>query len=215
MAGAVLQHFDNQTPVWTNVNIVVSGVEKVRSVVDVINAVAVKQKEYSPVGYTESKEQTRDLLETTLYRIALRVRSYAGATGNKILAQKTRFSRSSLDALRTGDLCLAAVTLANACEENLADLAEYQVNQAAVDKLRELAAQTKTLYAKRDMVIDERMEATARLEKLIAQLRGVLKTLDDLVETYIEDDVFVAAYFNARRIHDLKGRHAAQAKKEN
>jgi hypothetical protein len=212
MANAVLQHFDNHAPVWANVGVVVSGVAKVHSVVDAINAVAVKQNENNPVGYTALKEQARDTLETTFYLTALRVRSYAGATGNETLAQKTRFSRSSLDALKTNDLCVAAVTLANACEEVLADLAEYQVDRSAVNNLRELAVQTKTLYARRDAVIDERMEATARLEQHFTRLRGLLKTLDDLVEAYIEDDTFVATYFNARRIHDLKGRHAAQTK---
>jgi hypothetical protein len=211
MANAVLQHFDNHAPVWTNEKIVAPGVAKVRSTVDAINVVAVKQNENNPVGYTASKEQVRDSLETTLYLTALRVRSYAGATGNEALAQKTLFSRSSLDVLKTNDLCVAAVTLADACEENLSDLAEYQVDRSAVSRLRELATQTKTLYARRDTVIDERMEATARLKQLFAQLRGLLKTLDDLVEAYIEDDVFVATYFNARRIHDLKGRHAAAA----
>jgi hypothetical protein len=213
-ANAVLQHFDNHVPVWANVKTVASDVEKVRSAVDTIDAAALKQNENNPTGYTASKEQTRDSLETALYLTALRVRSYAGATDNEVLAQKTRFSRSSLDVLKTADLCIAANTLADACGAYLADLAEYQVDQTAVNRLRELASKTKTLYTQRDTVIDERMEATARLKQLFARLRGLLKTLDDLVEAYIEDDAFVATYFNARRIHDLKGRHAAQTKEE-
>jgi hypothetical protein len=212
MANAVLQHFDNHASVYVNVKIVVSGVDKVRSTVDAINDVAQKQNENNPTGYTATKEQTRDSLETTLYTTALRVRSYAGVTGDEVLAQKAQFSRSSLDLLRTDTLYLVANTLADACVEHLTGLAEYQVDQTVVDKLRELAKNTKTLYAKRDTVIDERMEATTRLKELFAQLRNLFKTLDDLVEAYIEDDVFVATYFNARRIHDLKGRHAAQTK---
>jgi hypothetical protein len=212
MVNVVLQHFDDHAPVYENIRIVASSVGKVHSTVDSINEVALKQNKNNPTGYTATKEQTRDLLETTLYVTALRVRSYAGTTGDEVLAQKTQFSRSALDMLRTDDLCLAANTLADACVEHLTGLAEYQVDQTVVDKLRELAKNTKTLYAKRDKVIDERMEATARLKELFTQLRGLLKTLDDLVEAYIEDDVFVATYFNARRIHDLKGRHAAQTK---
>jgi hypothetical protein len=209
MANAVLQHFDNHTTVWSNVSIVVTCLAKVRYAVEAINVVAVKQNDNNPTGYTASKEQVRDSLENCAYLTALRARSYAGATGNEVLAQKTRFSRSSLDGLKTNDLCIAANTLADACEENLAELAEYQVDQSTVNRLRELAVKTQTLYAQRDTVIDERMEATERLKQFFAQLRGLLKTLDDLVEAYIEDDVFAATYFNARRIHDLKGRHAA------
>jgi hypothetical protein len=58
------------------------------------------------------------------------------------------------------------------------------------------------------------MEATARLQELFTQVRKQLKTLDDLVEAYVEDDAFVATYFNARRIHDLKGRKVKTGEKE-
>jgi hypothetical protein len=58
------------------------------------------------------------------------------------------------------------------------------------------------------------MEATAHLQQLFAQARKQLKTLDDLVEAYVEDDTFVATYFNARRIHDLKGRRVKTGEKE-
>jgi hypothetical protein len=58
------------------------------------------------------------------------------------------------------------------------------------------------------------MEATTRLQNLFAQARKQLKTLDDLVEGYVEDDEFVATYFNARRIHDLKGRKTRTEEKD-
>jgi hypothetical protein len=202
-----MQHFDNHAETWSNVRTVASAT-------DAVNAAALKQNENKPVGYTASKEQTRDMLEATIYLTALRVRSYAGAIGNEVLAQKTRFSRSSLDALKTNDLCIVANTLADACEEYSGDLVEYLGDQSTVNRLRELAAETTTLYAKRDTVVDERMEATARLKQLFAELRRLLKALNDLVEAFIDDDVFVATYFNARRTHDLKGRHAAQTKTE-
>jgi ElaB/YqjD/DUF883 family membrane-anchored ribosome-binding protein len=98
--------------------------------------------------------------------------------------------------------------MADVSEEYLADLAEYEVDQTMIDRLRNLAGQLETLYAQRDTVVDERMEATTRIEQLFKQLRKQLKTLDDLVEAYIKDDVFTATYFNSRRIHDLKGRYA-------
>jgi hypothetical protein len=71
MENAVLQHFDSHAPVWTNTGRVAMGVAKVRSAVEAIHAAAVKQNENSPAGYT-----------------ALRVRSYAGVTGNGTLTQK-------------------------------------------------------------------------------------------------------------------------------
>jgi hypothetical protein len=204
MVVAVLKHFDNYTSIWSEINLILMILEKVRSIVKAILATAIKQAENNPVGYTASKEQTRDILETMLYQIALRVRTYARITDNKVLVEKTRFSRSSLDLLGNNDLVIVSNMLADACTEHLAELVDYQVDQAMVDKLQELATQTKTLYAQRDTVIDERMEATARLQQLFTQVRKQIKILDDMVEGYIEDDTFVTTYFNARRIHNLK-----------
>ena len=59
--------------------------------------------------------------------------------------------------------------------------------------------------ALRDTVVDQRMEATDQIAQLVAQARQQLKGLDDLVNGYIADQRFADAYFNARRIHDLKG----------
>jgi hypothetical protein len=142
------------------------------------------------------------------------VRSYAGVTENEVLLEKTNFSRSALHILRSNDLFHIANMMANICEEHLTVLAEYEVDQAMVDKLRKLANQFETLYAQRDTVIDERMEATARLNQLFTQLRKQLKTLDDLVEAYIKDDSFTSTYFNARRIHDIRGRQTKKEKEE-
>jgi hypothetical protein len=91
MAGAVMPHFDNHAEAWLNVRTVATGVAEVHSATDAVNAAALKQNENNPAGYTASKEQTRDLPETTVYFTALRVRSYAGATGSEVLAQKTQF----------------------------------------------------------------------------------------------------------------------------
>jgi hypothetical protein len=213
MVEAVLKHFDNHASIWVKITLITMVLEKLRSIVEAINAAAIKQNQNNPVGHTASKEQIRDMLETILYQTALRVRTYAGIIGDEVLAEKTKFSRSSLDLLGNNDIVIISNILADACTEHLAGLVDYQVDQAMVDKLRELATQTRTLYAYRDTVIDERMEATSRLQQLFTQARKQLKILDDTVEGYIEDDTFVATYFNARRIHDLKGRHT-QSKEE-
>jgi hypothetical protein len=206
MASAVLKHFDNHPSEWSNITIIASGVKKAYAIVDAINEAAKKQSENNPAGYTATKEQTRDLLEDTIYQTGLRLRSFARETDNEILLKKTNFSRSTISLMTTNNLFILSGTMADACSEYLAELVEYQIDRSTVDSLNNLATQTKTLYAQRDTVIDERMEATARLNQLFTQLRKQLKTLDDLVEGFVENDTFVATYFNARRIHDLKGR---------
>jgi uncharacterized coiled-coil protein SlyX len=125
-----------------------------------------------------------------------------------VLLEKMRFSRSALDTLGINDLLTRSRLVLDACKANLPALTEYQVDQKTVDELQQRIDRTAQLYAQRDTVIDRRMEATARLQELFAQARKQLKTLDDLVEA------FVATYFNARRIHDLKGRKVKTEEKE-
>jgi uncharacterized coiled-coil protein SlyX len=144
----------------------------------------------------------------------LRVRSYAGIAGDEVLLEKMRFSRSALDVLGINDLLTRSRLVLDACTANLSALTEYQVDQNTINELQQLIDRTAQLYARRDTVIDQRMEATARLQELFAQARKQLKTLDDLVEAYVEDDTFVATYFNARRIHDLKGRKVKTEEKD-
>ncbi|MDR2407997.1 MAG: hypothetical protein LBE13_07790, partial [Bacteroidales bacterium] len=176
MAIAILQHFANHVNVWINVRTVVSQREKINQTVEAIKAAALKQTEYNPVGHTASKDRIRELLESALYQIALCLRSYAGVVENEVLLEKTNFSRSSLHILRGNDLFRIANMIADTCEGYLTDLAEYEVDQAMIDELRDLANQSETLYAQRDTVVDERMEATARIEQLLKQLRKQLKT---------------------------------------
>jgi transcriptional regulator of heat shock response len=215
MAVSVLKHFANYVGTWINIKIIASAREDVSKTIDEINAVSLKQTANNPVGHTEMKEQTRDMLESVLYRIALRVRSYARMMKDSVLKEKTHFSRSSLHVMRVNDLCLTANALVDACMEHLGNLAEYQVDQAMLDRLRELSDETKSLYVQRENITDERSEATERLQQLFSQLREQIKTLDDLVEGYIDDDVFVSTYFNARRIHDLRGRHSKNEEEDN
>lgn len=214
MSNAVLAHFDSNVPVWSGIRIIAESVGRLRNTLADITDTATRQSENNPVGHTAAKEQSRDGLEELVYLTALRVRSYAGIVGDEVLLEKMRFSRSALDSLGTNDLLTRSRLVLDACKANLPTLTEYQVDQTTVNELQQRIDRTAQLYAQRDTVIDRRMEATARLQQLFAQARKQLKTLDDLVEAYVEDDAFVATYLNARRIHDLKGRKAITEEKE-
>jgi uncharacterized coiled-coil protein SlyX len=215
MSNAVLTHFDNNVPVWSGVRIVAEGVGRLRNTVADIITTATRQSENNPVGHTAAKEQARDGLEEMIYLTALHVRSFAGIAGDEVLLEKMRFSRSALDILGINDLLTRSRLVLDACVANLPALTEYRVDQTTVNELQRRIDLTAQLYAQRDTVIDRRMEATARLIQLFAQARKQLKTLDDLTEAYVEDDAFTATYFNARRIHDLKGRKVKTEEKDN
>ncbi|MDR1897327.1 MAG: hypothetical protein LBR10_11115 [Prevotellaceae bacterium] len=211
MVNAVLKLFSDNLAAWNGIVVVVDGFKQLKETGLSLNDAATKQSDNDPKGHTAAKERSRDALENLLYRTALRVRSYARKIDDDVLAGKTLFSRSELDRLKTNDLLTRGRVVLDVCRDNLPALAAYQVDQKTVDSLSEYIERTAELYAKRDTVIDQRMEATERLARLFSQARKQLKALDDLVEGFVDDDTFVAEYFNARRIHDLKGRKAKPA----
>jgi uncharacterized coiled-coil DUF342 family protein len=206
MTNAVVSLFDGNNTAWNSVAPLVNGVGKLRKTRDEINITAVKQANNNPTGHTAAKERSRDILESVTLRTALRIRSYAATTDNEVLRKKMQVSRSTLDSMNINELLTFSRVTADACEENLHVLADYGIDQPLVTDLRNAINHTSTLYAHRDVIIDQRTEATAHLQELFTQARKQLKILDDLVEGYVEDDTFVAEYFNARRIHDIRGR---------
>jgi lysyl-tRNA synthetase class I len=206
MTNAVLQHFDDNASAWNGIPVVVTGLERLKKTGAAIRDAATKQKNNNPTGHTAAKERSRDKLENLTYRVAVRVRSYSRATDNDVLTEKLIFSRSALDRMKHNDLLTCSRVVLNTCNEYLPSLSDYQVDQTVVDELAQSIEQTAQLFAERDIVVDQRMEATSDLTNLFTTARDQLKVLDDLVEGYVDDDAFVATYFNARRIHDLKGR---------
>jgi hypothetical protein len=210
MLNAVLQHFDDNIPVWKGVEIVVKCIEDLKNNGTAIKVAATKQRDSNPIGHTIAKERSRNELENITFQVAIRARSYARLIEDDVLTEKLNFSRSNLDRMKHNDLLTCSRVVFDACRNYLPALAPYQVDEKIVDRLSQCIEQTTLLYAERDTVIDQRMEATADLAKQFITARKYLKTLDDLVEGYIEDDTFVATYFNTRRIHDLKGRRASK-----
>jgi hypothetical protein len=208
MSSAVLTLFDRNPLAWKNTGVVADGVGRLRSTIADITGTATKQGENNPVGHTTAKEHSRDRLEDLVYRTALRVRSYAGIVGDDVLLEKMRFSRSSLDNLGINDLLTRSRIILDACVAHFPALDDYQVDRRFHPIVNNRIPQSVELSGLVDKLLQFVNSVLTRLQNLFAQIRKQLKTLDDLVEGYIEDDEFVATYFNARRIHDLKGRKA-------
>ncbi|MDR2027396.1 MAG: hypothetical protein LBQ01_07550 [Prevotellaceae bacterium] len=206
MVNAVVSLFESNPAAWNLIALLVKVMDNLRAIRDAISSTAVKQEANKPSGHTAAKEQARDILENLIYRAVLRIRSYAAIISDEVLSKTVRISHSTLDSMSINDLVTYSRMICDVCSANLDALADYGIDRTFVDELLGATEQAAGLYAHRDVVIDQRMEATSRLQDLFAQARKQLKILDDLVEGYVDDDVFVAEYFNARRIHDLRGR---------
>jgi hypothetical protein len=206
MINAVRGHFSANTSVWSNNPLIASGVNNLNETGDAITAAATKQKINNPTGHTVAKERARNELEELVYRTSVRLRTYARLTNNDVLAVKLDVSQSALDRMKHNELLTFGRVIVAACEEHLSKLENYQIDSNTVSALSQSINLTASLYTERDTVVDQRGEVTADLDKLFTVARNQLKILDDLVEGYIDNETFVATYFNARRIHDLGGR---------
>jgi hypothetical protein len=206
MLNAVIRHFDDNTNLWNDIPLVVNEVNKLKQTGIEINAVATKQRENDPTGHTSAKEQVRDKLETLIYRTGTRLRIYARLINDDVTKAQLRFSQSSLDRMKHNELLICARVVVAACEKFLPELSDYQIDQATINELNQTIEQLVTLYAERDVVVDQRIEVTSGLNRLFAAARNQLKVLDDLVDAYLDDDTFIETYFITRRIHDLRGK---------
>jgi hypothetical protein len=206
MINAVRRHLETNSNVWSNNPLIVGGVISLNETGEAIKAAATKQQNSNPTGHTVAKERARNELEELAYRASVRLRTYARLTNNDALAAKLNFSQSALDRMKHNDLLTFGRVVVAACEKHLPELANYQIDSNMVKELSQSIERTASLYTERDTVVDQRVEVTADLDKLFAVARNQLKVLDDLVDGYIDDEIFIATYLNARRIHDLGGR---------
>jgi hypothetical protein len=144
------------------------------------------------------------MLEDKLFVIGRKLRAFARLEDDTVAANQADFSRSSLDALSLNNLLSLSRAIIEVCKVRLASLKAYGIAQADLTALQTAIDKLAALNAHRDAVLDFRMENTSSISKLLSKLRHELKTMDALVEGFIDDEAFLTVYFNARRIHDVK-----------
>jgi hypothetical protein len=215
MAKSALVTFQKHESAWIEEPLVIEELTRVSKLIEQIDKEAVRQKENETPGFTAAKDQQRDALEDWLFLVGGRLKVFAAKNGDRLTAEKVRFSQTKLGKMPLNDLLATARTTADAAENLLEELAAYKVTQSEVDALRELANKTDLLYSQRDAARGEHSENTFRLTELIEQLRVELQLLDTLLEAYIEDEEFLGAYFFARRIYDVRGGSARTTEEEN
>ncbi|MDR1678687.1 MAG: hypothetical protein LBR81_02810 [Prevotellaceae bacterium] len=205
MSSAVLDVFDNRKSVWENKALVSAGYARLKALSKDINETAAKQKENAPEGYTAAKEEARTELEELLFVVGRKLRAFARLEDDVVAATQSDFSRSSLDILSFSNLLNLARAIVEVCKARLTQLKAYEIDEVALDELQTAIDKLASSGAHRDAMLDFRMENTSSIEKLLSKMRRELKTMDALVEGFIFDEAFLTVYFNARRIHDVRG----------
>jgi hypothetical protein len=118
---------------------------------------------------------------------------------------KTQNCIFNLDILSLNNLLNRARAIAEMCKVRLEQLKPYEIDEVSLTNLQIAIEKLAKLNAHRDAVVDFRMENTSSIINLFNKTRQELKTLDALVEGFVDDEAFLAVYFSSRRIHDMKG----------
>ncbi|MDR2937740.1 MAG: hypothetical protein LBU92_02220 [Prevotellaceae bacterium] len=205
MAKAVCDVFDSSRQAWEGKVLIPAAYERLKMLCSSVGTTAAKQHENAPEGHTAAKEEARTVLEDLLFGVGRRLRAYARLEQDAVAEQQSSFSRSSLDLLSLNNLLNHARAIAEVCRVRVEQLRPYEVDEAVLTNLQAAIDKLTTLAAHRDAMMGFRMENTSSIISLLSQTRQELKTLDALVEGFVDDEAFLTVYFNARRLHDVRG----------
>ncbi len=205
MMKAVNDVFMSNGAVWEQQGLLVTCRKRLHELIEGVGEAAAKQKGNETEGHTAAKEAARTVLEDRLFVVGRRLGAFANIEGDMVIAAQANFSRSSLDHLSGNNLLSLARSIFKVCDERFSLLKGYEIDEGVMKDLRSGIDEFADLNAHRDAVMDFRMENTASIASLLSKARQELKTMDMLVEGFIFDEAFLAVYFNARRIHDVRG----------
>ncbi|MDR1679205.1 MAG: hypothetical protein LBR81_05435 [Prevotellaceae bacterium] len=205
MIKAVDDVFSNCRAVWEEKTLLVACYERLHGLNERIVVAAAKQKENAPEGHTAAKENARTMLEDRLFVMGRRLLAFAYLQKDTVAATQADFSRSSLDNYSVNNLLSFARAIFKLCEARLSLLKDYEIDDAAMKDFQAVIDRLANLNAHRDAMVGFRMESTASIASLLSKARQELEIMDSLVEGFIVDEAFLTVYFNARRIHDVRG----------
>jgi hypothetical protein len=179
--------------------------ERLKTLCGGVEEAGAQQKSNAPQGLTADKERTRTALEDMLFGIGRKLRAYGRLEQDGMAEQLGGFSRSALDDLSLNNLLNFARAMLKNCRERAPQLVAYEIDEAVLTGIQSGIDELSALAAHRDAVQDARMGNTSSITNLLAKTRDELKTMDALVEGFVYDEDFLTLYFNARRVHDVKG----------
>jgi hypothetical protein len=161
----------------------------------------------SRIGYRMQK--TTGKQETVLYALNMAncITAYAIATGNTVLQQSMKFTKSKLFIQRDTKTADDAQLILTKAVELQASLVPYGIAQPEIDKLTEVINDFNTNIPLPRVNINSRKLLTAEINTLLLQCDAQLIHMDKLVNIkQLTDETFFASYFYSRRIVNNHGR---------
>lgn len=214
MYQTVKQHCSNNKAIWSNYLPFSDAFNRFETVFDSIDNYAQVQRLVTK-GITNDKQNSKNTISTKVADLCGIVRAYASKNNNQALKKAVNYKFTSLKTKRDTLFVDIVKTIANQIEENLPNLADYNVSAADLAELNNLLKDFNAMLSSPRNKITIRKNATTRLSVLFKEADTIFKEeLDGLINNFkATNSDFVNQYINARMIVDLGVRH--RTKKEN
>jgi hypothetical protein len=168
-----------------------------------LESTAVEQDGSKTNGHTEQKNLAFETHAAKMYKLGRKLTLYAKNTNNAILRAKADVSESKIDSLSDDNALILFASMLLLARTEQANLADYGITAQELDSLEAQQTQMKQLIAQRNAVSQTHHQATRGINEQVADARLILSKLDDAFEGMIDDDAFIAGWFDVRKI---KGR---------
>jgi hypothetical protein len=167
-----------------------------------------KNQETQITGITKQKNEWRDELIELAGEVANKVKVYATFAKNTILKEEVDYTDTDLRKVAHNVLKDRAQIIYDKALENLAQLADYRVNQELLGNLAEAIQKFTDAMPNTRVSQVSKKGITKNLKNIFADIDDLFKNrLDGLLLMLKKDEAqFYTGYSNARNIIDLKGR---------
>jgi len=203
MGKAVQAVLNANQAVWSGLPAFVTAAGDLDTQISTIEATRAKQ-ETATTGFTENKRQVKADLIRKLLHIGHATAAYAQTTGDSVLLEKVRYTKTDYERARDmilKDMAQVVYDEASAVSVNLVD---YGVQAGDLADLQNLIADYTAVVESPRQAIAERKTATNDLTDQVKEMMNILKgRLDMLMENFkASNPGFYSDYFNARIIVD-------------
>jgi hypothetical protein len=209
MFKTVAAYLDDNTAVWNSMAPLATAVAEFKGKIAAIDAAA--QKQETPRGATEDKEEAREALEDVVFLTceALGVLGHTGSDHD--LSAIASVSRTSLRRMTEGELSRRAESVLGEANARKTELTAMQVTQANLDELNQALQDFNTSKTNPRQAAVERKTQTESLTNLIREASSILRErIDRMVNLFGRTHPdFVSGYNGARVIVDRVASHAA------
>ena len=194
--------------VYAEIPAMMTAVSKIDESIASILQVAGQQSGTVSQGVTAEKNKALDAMTNESLKIGNMIYVYALDNNNLDLLTRMTINKSMFYNSHVSESIIRAHNIANEAESHLAELAEYGVTLAGLDKLNESIAALETIVNNPRITIDEHKVYTANIKQLFAKTDSILHDRLDKLVTLFKDSApdFYALYKNARNVIDTAKR---------